>query len=307
MPDDLSLDSARPQEHERALRLLLSHCPPKQRPARLRAALAMLETGELPADGLLVCRQGGNVVGAAAATIVPGRSGIVWPPRAVDGPEREAIEDRLATHLLEWLRQRGACLAQALLQHDEKPLAGPLLRNGFRHVTGLWYLRHDLVLTPEQLAAPDRLRFESCAGADPLVFRQTMVRTFEGSLDCPEVTDARPIDDVLTGFRAQGVFDPEHWWLARSGEEPVGVLLVCRLADEDTWEVCYTGVVPEGRRKGFGREMLRKALLEARAAGVGGAFLTVDQRNTPAWQMYRSLGFEPFDRRDVYLVVFPTA
>jgi ribosomal protein S18 acetylase RimI-like enzyme len=30
----------------------------------------------------------------------------------------------------------------------------------------------------------------------------------------------------------------------------------------------------------------------------------VDGRNRPAWGLYRSVGFEPFDRREVYLAVF---
>jgi ribosomal protein S18 acetylase RimI-like enzyme len=32
--------------------------------------------------------------------------------------------------------------------------------------------------------------------------------------------------------------------------------------------------------------------------------LSVDVRNRPAWGLYRSLGFEPFELREVYLRVW---
>jgi ribosomal protein S18 acetylase RimI-like enzyme len=76
------------------------------------------------------------------------------------------------------------------------------------------------------------------------------------------------------------------------------------LPERGDWEVAYMGVVPEARRQGFGREILLKALFEARAAGVPRLTLSVDSRNQPAWNLYRSLGFEPFDRRAVYLLVW---
>jgi ribosomal protein S18 acetylase RimI-like enzyme len=64
------------------------------------------------------------------------------------------------------------------------------------------------------------------------------------------------------------------------------------------------GVVPEARQQGFAREMLLRALFEARAADVLNVTLSVDGRNRPAWNLYRSIGFEPFDRREIYLAIF---
>jgi ribosomal protein S18 acetylase RimI-like enzyme len=67
------------------------------------------------------------------------------------------------------------------------------------------------------------------------------------------------------------------------------------------------GVVPEARQQGFAREMLLRVLFEARAADVLNVTLSVDGRNRPAWNLYRSLGFEPFERREVYLAIFVNA
>ena len=47
-----------------------------------------------------------------------------------------------------------------------------------------------------------------------------------------------------------------------------------------------------------------KALAEARAAGASSLTLSVDARNRPASELYRGLGFESFDRREVFLAVW---
>jgi ribosomal protein S18 acetylase RimI-like enzyme len=262
----------------------------------------MLQTGELDPAGLLVLRRDGAVTAATAVTVLPGGSGLVWPPQAIEGLQQRLDEDRLAKHLMTWLQEHGACLAQALLPAEQLHLAEPLLRAGFEHITGLWYLRHDRELSIN-LFQPSRLVFQPYPDVAALLFQQTMARTFEGTLDCPEVTTARPVEMVLAGFQNQGIFDPQNWWLAHEDNEPAGVLIMCALPDSDTWEICYVGVVPERRRRGLGREMMIKALLEAKAAGVGEVFLTVDARNKPAWELYLNLGFQPFDRREVFLAL----
>jgi ribosomal protein S18 acetylase RimI-like enzyme len=108
---------------------------------------------------------------------------------------------------------------------------------------------------------------------------------------------------VIAGHQADGC-DPERWWLARAGGEPVGVLLLNDGADGVGWEVVYVGVVVEARRRGVGREIMRKALFETKAAGVPHLALAVDARNRPARELYRRLGFEPYERREVFLAVW---
>jgi ribosomal protein S18 acetylase RimI-like enzyme len=292
---------ALPEEQEQAFRLLLSHLPPDRLLRRLASSMDMFKRGEIDPQGLLVFRRDGEVIGAIAANVIPGGTGIVWPPSCQD----QGGQDALIREALSWMAGRGARLVQALLHPDEVHLAAPLLRNGFQHVTGLWYLGHDREMSLDRLGEEPRLSFESFDRTDHDVFRETMARSFEGSLDCPEVTGARSIEEVMTGFQGQGVFDPGAWWLASDGDNPVGVLLTSAIPDEDAWEISYVGVVPEARRRGYGREIVTRALFEARAVDVGQVFLTVDARNEPAWKLYRSLGFEPFDRREVFLMLRP--
>jgi ribosomal protein S18 acetylase RimI-like enzyme len=300
----------RTEELAPAFRLLFRHLPTGDRDNRVLNALRLVESGDIDRRGLFVLRQPVGLAGALLCSPVPGASGILWPPAVIEeGGEERRIEreDALVRHAFVWLREQGAKLAQVLLAPDEEELAGPLVRNGMAHVTNLWYLHHDLVLSATDLAAPARATFEPFDPARPGPFEEALFRTYEHTLDCPEVNGVRTPAEVLEGHRAQGIYDPNRWWLARAGGpacDPVGVVIVAELPECGAWEIAYMGVVPEARRRGYGRELLHKVLWEARAAGAPRVTLSVDARNRPAWELYRGVGLEPFDRRAVYLAVW---
>jgi ribosomal protein S18 acetylase RimI-like enzyme len=235
---------------------------------------------------------------------MPGAGALLWPPGVTLQPQQTALEDCLVSHALLWLRQHGAKLVQALLAPEEETLGLPLLRNGFDRITDLWYLYHDHSMPLGAIDTPVRLSFLPFSQADPLLFQQTLLRTYEGSLDCPELSGLRSGEEILAGHRAQGVFDPQRWWLALDAGQPAGVLLMTQLPDTGEWDVAYMGVVPQARRRGSGREILLQGLAEARAAHIERVILSVDVRNRPAWELYRKIGFQPAERRGVYLAIW---
>jgi len=291
-------EPARTEDWGAAFRLIFQYLPPEEREHRCANALNLLGRGELNSQGLYIVRGEAGLRGALLCLPVPGCTALLWPPGTVEDNGIE-LEDALLRHARAWLSQRGVKLVQTLLAPEESFLADPLLRNGFAAITRLWYMRHQLNLPVHYLNTPARLDYQTYDG-DPL-FRQTLLRTYEGTLDCPEVNGVRSIDEVLEGHRAQGAYDPQRWWLVRDGSGPVGVLMMTEMPESGDWEVAYMGVVPEARRHRFGREMLLHALCEARAADALSVTLSVDARNQPAWNLYRSLGFEPYDQRVVYL------
>lgn len=298
---DIVPQVARTEDWGAAFRLIFQYLPAQERENRCANALRLLQHGELDPHGLFILHGPADLCGALLCMPVPGRSALLWPPGTVEDRRAER-EDALLRHACTWLRQRGVKLTQTLLAPEETFLAYPLLRNGFSAVTRLWYMRHSLNLPVDCLNTPSRLNYQTFA--DDALFRQILQRTYEGTLDCPEVNGVRGIDEVLEGHRAQGTFDPERWWLACEGERPVGVLMMAEIPESGDWEVAYMGVAPEARRRGFGREMLLHGLCEARAAEVPAVTLSVDARNQPAWNLYRSMGFEPYDQRVVYLAIF---
>jgi ribosomal protein S18 acetylase RimI-like enzyme len=290
---------ARPGELEQAFALLFEALPPADRTRRVHNALALVQSGELDPNGVFVVRDGRRLAGVLVCLPVAGAGALIWPPRA----RHPVQEDFLIRHAVSWLRGRGVKMAQCLLAPEEVPLAASLTRNGFAHITHLWYLRYDLVASRDRLDGPARLNYRAYE-ADPELFHTTLLKTYEGTLDCPEITGARTVEEIIAGHRAQGTVRPGQWWLALHGTEPVGVALLLQLPDDGAWEVAYTGVAPGARRQGFGREMLVHALDQAREGGVAHLQLSVDGRNTPAWSLYRGLGFEPIDRREVFLAIW---
>jgi hypothetical protein len=157
------------------------------------------------------------------------------------------LEDRLLDHATAWLQQRGAKLGQALLTPEEKPLGECLVRNGFALITRLWYLRHYLDLPISLLLAKERLSFQSYRRVDKRLFNDVLLRTYEGTLDCPEVNGVRSIEEVIVGHQSQGKYDAGRWWLALDGAAPIGVLLLNQMPEAHYWEMAYAGVIPEAR------------------------------------------------------------
>lgn len=305
MSQSLTVTPACYGEREGAFRLFFGHVAPQEQEIRVTNALHLVERGELDPDGILVAVQEGELTGVQVCLPVPGASALFWPPQVRDGPTRCAIEDALLRHAITWLRGRGTRLGQALLLPQETAFAAPLERNGFVRITSLWYLQHHLSPLPSTVRKGLPLSFVSYAKLeDPGVFHQLLLRTYEGSQDCPEINGVRTIDEIMTGHRAQGKHDPAHWWLAASGRDLVGVLLLVPLPESASWELAYVGVVPEARGRGFGRHLVGRAIEETRTAGVPRLTLSVDARNRQAWGLYIDMGFEVFDRREVFLAIW---
>jgi ribosomal protein S18 acetylase RimI-like enzyme len=295
---------ALPEEREAAFRLIFQQASADDRQFRVANALELVRQGELNPEGILVARSESDLVGALVCTPVPGASALVWPPQALADGGQEWVEDRLVEYASTWLRQCGARLAQALLIPKDVSLAAPLQRNGFKHITSLWYMRHNLDRSQSLQSEDQRLTYQTYRDGDPALFQRTLLRTYEATLDCPEVNGVRTIDEIIAGHQTQGRHDPARWWLGLEEGRPAGVLLVTEVPEWHGWDLSYIGVVPEARRRGVGRDMTRKAVREARAAGKVQLTLSVDTRNQPAWNLYRNLGFDPYDQREVYLAIW---
>jgi GNAT superfamily N-acetyltransferase len=300
----LEVRTALEVEWPAALALIFQNSQGQDRDLRVRNALRLLELGELDPQGLFVLVDGDSLLGSMVCAPVPGASGLVWPPLVSDGPGRIVREDALAQHSCAWLKARGAKLAQALLAPEERHLAIPLERNGFSHITSLWYMRHELLQPDVRPSSRSGLRFLPYEANVAGLFHDTLLRTYEQSLDCPEVNDVRTIDEVIAGHKAQGEFSPERWHLAMAGGEPIGVLMMTLLPESGHWDLSYVGVVPPARGQGFGKELVCKALVDYRAALVPQLTLSVDARNEPAWKLYGDLGFERYDAREVFLAIW---
>lgn len=303
MSDSIEISVARSDEWPAAFDLALQQVPDAERPTRVANALALLGAGEIDPAGIIVARTPHGLAGVQVCVPLRGSSGVFWLPQ-VKSPWRDRdLAQRLVQAALTWLRGRGAKLAQALVHPNDLTQTEALTHCGFQHVTRLQYLRHDLIDIPAA-PTPAELRFRAFAPDIEPVFQLTLLRTYEQTLDCPELNGIRTIEEVMDGHRAQGIWRPDTWWLASLASEPAGIVLLTQLADVDGYDLSYVGVLPEYRRHGLGKALALHAMHAASDRDTLQLLLAVDQRNHPARRLYQSLGFEPTECREVLLLVF---
>jgi mycothiol synthase len=294
---EIAIRAAYPDEWSAAFSLALQHLGADICSARLQNALALVADGVITPSGIFVARGAGGLCGVQICVPLPGASALFWLPRT--DPANAILEDCLAQSALDWARSRGTKVAQVIVSPLDRPFVGALQRCGFRHITNLQYFEHSLV----DLPAPDAsgISYATYTDDSRSLFQATLQRTYQETLDCPELNGVRSMDEIMAGHQAQGVFRPECWLLAWKGARPVAVAMLAEVPDLGAWDLAYLGVVPEARRRGLGRHLTVHLLHLAKILGAPKLLLAVDERNQPAIQLYRDLGFASLENRDVYL------
>src|SRR5262245_16405869 len=215
-------DPQRPDEFEAAFRLLYQYLPATEQLRRIASALSMVASGELDASTVAVLRRHQDVTGVMVFAVVPGGSGIVWPPQVADSPSKRVDQDALINHALTKLREASARFAQCLLPPDELAEVAPLERHGFRRITTLIFLRHFRERPSRTEEHCREIRLLPFADADAELFSRAMEESNSDTLDCPEIQGLRTPAEVLEGYRAEAGADPGLWWLAFLGEDHAG-------------------------------------------------------------------------------------
>jgi GNAT superfamily N-acetyltransferase len=289
-----TVSPAEPVELEIAARLLCGRGPAHETPARIERFLAAVADGDVDPAGILLARHRGQPVGVAVVQFLPGGSAVVLPPLPVG---RSA--DALADDIIARLRDQNTPLAYTFLDPDEADQADPLVRRGFRAITRITHMLRTGVPAPPPSDRTD-VRLEP-VGDDFREFGETLLATYEGTLDVPEACFDRPSADILAGYRVHQP-TPPHWWLARDpAGRPIGTLILTVTRTPNVWELGYLGVVPLARGRRVGEAMLRFALRAAADLGVHDLTLSVDERNEPALQLYRGRSFQSYQWQQVFL------
>jgi mycothiol synthase len=298
-PDRAAVGPASAEELSVGFSLLLSHLPAGERRRRVDQVLQSLDP---KSPGLWLARRRETVVGALHAFIQPGRTAMVWGPRTAAGePQETALA--LLTTVVHHLTQQSVRMAQALVDLDADAAADALQATGFRHVSDLLYLVSTHREFPSSQPTCD-LEFVSFDPAQQDRLERIIERTYEASLDFPEVDRVRPTSDVLAGYRATGVFDARNWLIVRREDRDIGCLLLTDEPQSGQWELIYMGLAVEGRGRGRGITMVRHAQWFTRQAGCQRLALAVDAANAPAISAYAACGFITWDRRRVLVRVF---
>jgi GNAT superfamily N-acetyltransferase len=215
----------------------------------------------------------------------PGRTGLILtPPTLFTGTPPTAVK-MLADAVCERWHGQGVQLAQFLLPPDESSLLEAYQSCGFEVLAELFYLQRT-VGSPVEVALPDGLKLHNYNTSTHASFAQAIVRSYEGSFDCPSLNGRRHIDDVIAGHKGTGLFDPSAWHLVTEHTEPRGVLILSPAQHNEVIELVYLGLTPESRGKGLGNALMRLAFNETTRLQRRELSLAVDSRNTPALKLY---------------------
>jgi ribosomal protein S18 acetylase RimI-like enzyme len=222
----------------------------------------------------------------------------------IEHAERVACLRAACLHLQQQCRAGGRDirLAQALPEPAEEWAVCAYLDAGFVKVGDLAYLRR--ARTSNRAPAPTpvwpagvTVRQVTGFAPDRHFLLEALDRSYEQTLDCPELCGLRETADVLESHRATGVFDPKLWWLVFANDQPHGCMLLNRCPEQGTVELVYLGLSPDLRGKGIGGLLLQMGLARIDSSGGSPMTCAVDLRNTPALHLYQRLGFAEFGRR----------
>lgn len=251
-------------------------------------------------EPLFIALRERRLCGAAWAQRQTGNYAIFWPPQlAVDEPTQTAF--LLAEAVIRDLDAAGIDLAQSLLADANDEHVAVLQHIGFQHSADLLYLTCESTRFPTAEPIAREIEFAESAATERDRLARVIEATYEDTKDCNALDGARSIADVISGYRATGVFRPQNWLFVQYDGEDVGVLLLADHRPARHWELMYMGLMPRWRGRGWGRQIVQYAQSLARGANVERILVAVDAANQPAVDVYRSTGFEIWDRRAVFL------
>jgi ribosomal protein S18 acetylase RimI-like enzyme len=261
----------------------------------LAACIAAAAADESAWDGLFAVGDE-RPVAALWVQRTAGNTAVVWPP-----PSNDPCTDALFAAAAEFVDEQRIGVAQMIVSAADGFTPEAMDRRGFALLAELSYLLADVAIHPAQKSQLSQsLQFVPHAGSDMARLARVVEQTYQGTRDCPRLDNVRDIDDVLVGYREQGVYRPEHWYLVADEGHNIGVLLLAEHPSVRNWELVYMGVVPEVRGRRLGETIARFACETAQRGGAQRLVLAVDAANAPAREMYCRTGFVEWDRRTIY-------
>src|SRR5438046_8328601 len=106
----------------------------------------------------------------------------------------------------------------------------------------------------------------------------------------------RDVEDVISGHKASGEFDPDLWFVVSENQTAIGALLLSR-SHGDSLELVYLGLAPEARGRGIGDWLMQLAIAKVIAQRRSHLSLAVDSGNAPALALYYRHGMKRIGSR----------
>lgn len=244
-----------------------------------------------------VTEAGPRVLAMCLWVPAPGRTAMLFGPNLSEFPAAAAPLEAGVREALKDAQSDGVVLVQVMMDpHD--PVGLKVFENaGLQSLATLEFMERRPPIMVPTMDLPAGLRLESYSQANHGLFREAILGSYEQTLDCPELSDMRDIEDVITGHKAVGNFEEDLWTLVLERDHPIGCLLLAEIVQRRALDLVYLGLAPAGRGRGLGRAMMQRLLATATRRGLALVSLAVDERNTPAQRLYRRFGLAVVARR----------
>lgn len=280
---------ARIDETQRALALILGTSEEPAAEAQVLEFLQFAHQRSIDVHDLWVIAIGNRLVWAMLPIISPGHTALLLMPPA--RPDSASVRP-LIESVCEYVETRGVTLAQVMLDPADAPGRSIFVNHGFREMAHLIYLQ---TAVPGHIAAvspPESFWWQTYSEQTHAGFEQTILESYQQSLDCPALNGMRNISDVIKGHQAAGEFNPRFWFLLSERDVPRAVLLLSRVPRTDSAELVYLGLTPAARRRGISDLLMRQALWATHEMGLNRLTLAVDSNNVPALRLYHRHGMQ---------------
>jgi ribosomal protein S18 acetylase RimI-like enzyme len=220
----------------------------------------------------------------------------VLPPVAMD----DTLADEIARQAIAHLQAGGFRVVQSVNRLPADAGTQALERAGLARITDLVLLERVMTAIDARLIV-DGLTLERAD--DEALFVETVARTYDGTLDVPELNGTQSLHELDDSLRAASRHDTSHWYFAKQGTAICGVVQL--LPQAERGELAYMGLLPQFRLQKLGKTLATLALRQAAELGLRLLHLHYDRRNRAAESIYLQLGFREVERRGVWLKIFP--
>jgi ribosomal protein S18 acetylase RimI-like enzyme len=281
---------------ESALRLILANDHGLASDEAVLDFLAFALERKIDVNQIWIAEERGRILWALLPITSPGRTMLMFTPGRIPSYTQSEIACALVDHVCAHWRDQGMHLAQFLLDPADHAVRQLYVDCGFEVLAELIYL-HRPLNGSAAAALPPGFEISTYSTLTHPQFAAAIQRSYEGSLDCPNLNGRRHIEDVIEGHKATGTFDPTLWHLLTENNEPRGVLILSPAAHTESLELVYLGLTPEARHRGLGDALMRVALSSGERAQKSELSLAVDSHNTPALRLYYRHGMKKIGSR----------
>jgi mycothiol synthase len=279
----------RPEEVHDALALILACEGTPGNDDQIRDFMQFMSHRRIGPNELWVAKLDGRLAWAVLPIVSPGRTMLLLGPRFL--PETSDVGPLIESICDHW-HARDVHLAQALLEPADAAARRLYAAHGFREMAELLYLEEVIPPALEQPRLPEGFAWKTYSTGAHRQFAQTVLESYQHSMDCPSLNGVREIEDIMAGHRASGEFNPQFWFLLTDHEVACGVVLLSRVSRAENAELVYLGLVPAARGRGIADLLMRQALCASRQMNLGRLTLAVDALNAPALKLYFRHGMQ---------------